>query len=70
LELWGVDSKALLSEDGEGSFLEHYRDMQQDLLVSVESAGKTNSMPESIGGLLKDMERYVTATLRDLQEWA
>lgn len=69
LEQWGVDFKALMSEDGEGSFIEHYRDLQQDLLVSVK-AGKTISMPESIGGLLKDMERHVTATLGDLQERA
>jgi hypothetical protein len=69
LEQWGVDFKALLSEDGEGSFLDRYGDLQQDLLVSVESARKAGTMPESIGGLLKDLEQHVAATSRDLQEW-
>ena len=68
LEQWGVDFKALLSEDEESSFLEHYKDLQQDLLAAVESARKTNAMPESINSSLKAVARHVTATLKDLHE--
>lgn len=69
-EQWGVDLKALLSDDGESSFLEHYRDLQQNLLAAVESASTANALPESISGLLKGLERHVAGTLRDLQERA
>lgn len=70
LEQWGADFKALLSEDEESSFLEHYKDLQQDLFAAVESAGKANALPESINSLLKAVERHITATLRDLHEQA
>lgn len=68
LEQWGTDIKALLSEDEDASFLEHYRELQQDLIVAVNSARKINSMPESIGDLLKGLDRHVSPTLKALGE--
>lgn len=69
LEQWGADIKALLSENEEASFLEHYRDLQQDLYAAIESAKKTDhSAPESIRSLLKNLDRHVSRTLKGLEE--
>lgn len=69
LEQWGTDLRALLlSEDEEFSFLEHYRDLQRRLYVAMESARRTNGMPESIRSLLKNLDRHVNRTLSVLEE--
>lgn len=66
-EQWKIDIKALLSKNGESSFLYHYVELQQNLLSALVEARMEKGMPEGIGGLLKKLDQHVSRTLSLLE---
>lgn len=68
LEQWKVDIVSMFSPKEESGFLEHYRELQEELLASIRSAQEKRDMPESIGSLLKELDRHADRTLSSLKE--